>query len=94
MARARSRSSRQGSARGEQDQDVAAATRADVGNTPAAEACHEPRDRAGLGRLTCAAGSPGVAAAGQIEVKGQHPPGGRAGVVDGHRARLARRIGG
>ena len=34
-----------GQRRGEQDVDVAAAARRDVGNTPAAEARHEPRDR-------------------------------------------------
>ena len=72
---------------------MAAATRRDVGNTPAAEARHEPRDRScGGADLRRGIGRP--AAAGRIQVKGQHLPGTRGGIVDRHRARLAWRFGG
>ena len=72
---------------------MAAAARRDVGNTPAAEARHEQRDRVRLG-ADLRGGIGCAAAAGRIQVKGQHPPGGRGRVVDRHRARLARRLGG
>jgi hypothetical protein len=82
-----------GQRRGERDVDVAAAARRGIGNTPAAEPAHQPYDRVGLG-ADLPGGLGRAAAAGRVEVKGQHPPGARAGVVDRHRARLPRRVGG
>lgn len=72
---------------------MAAAGRRNVGDIPASEARHEPRDRVRLGAdLSCGIGR--TAAAGRIQVKGQHPPSSRARIVDRHSARLARRAGG
>jgi hypothetical protein len=71
---------------------VAAAARGYVGNTPAAEAGHDLCDRVGL--VADLRGKIGRAAAADwIQVKRQYPPGSRAGVINGHRARLARRVG-
>ena len=72
---------------------MAAAARRDVGNTPAAEPGNELRDRVGLG-ADLRGGIGRAAAAGRIQVKGQHPPGSCGRVVDRHRARLAGRVGG
>ncbi len=72
---------------------MTAAARRDVGNTPAAKPRHEPHDRVRLG-ADLHRGIGRAAAAGRIQVKGQHPPGSRGGIVDRHRARRARRRGG
>jgi hypothetical protein len=87
-ARATSRSSRQGSGGREQDQDVTAAARRDVGETPAAESRHEARDGVRLvADLGC--GITGGAAAGEVEVERQHPASGRAGGAAGIRQKGA-----
>ena len=86
MARARSRSSRQGSERREEDEHVAAAARRHVGDVPGAEPLEQ------LAELGAPGGSTSPRAGSRSSAS--MPPGGRAGIVDRHRARLARRIGG
>ena len=57
---------------------MAAAARRDAGNTLAADACHEPRDRV-RGSADLRRGIGRTAAVGRIRVKRQHPPGSRGG---------------
>ena len=72
---------------------MAAAGRRDVGDVPAAEALEQLAE---LGRLALDVGRRIATSrrAARVEVERQHPPGTRAGVVDRHRGRLVRRLGG
>ena len=83
-----------GQRRGEQDVDVAAAGRRDVGDVAAAEPLEQLAELGRLALNPVAVCTQVSAAAARVEVKGQHPAGGRARVVDRHRARLARRLSG
>ena len=92
--------------RSEQDVDVAAAGGRNVGEDLAAAPGHEPGEGLGLGtdsvrevgvKLMVVLDSTIVnvaACAARVEVEGQHPPRGRGRLVDRHRARLVRRLGG
>jgi len=88
---------------GEHDQDVAAASRPDVGDVPAAEALEQLAE---LGALALNLGRQGVmfmtimdstvvnitSRPGRVKVKSQQAPNTAARIVDRHSARLLRRL--
>jgi len=89
--------------RGEQDQDVTAAGRRDVGDVPAAEALEQLAELGGLAAdrggatFTAVPGSSTVnvtAGAGRVKVQSQQAPGTAPRVVHRHRARLLRGLSG
>ena len=89
--------------RGEQDQDVTAAARRDVGDVPAAEALKQLADIGGLAADLSGATFTAVpdssivnvtAGAGRVKVKSQQATGTARRAVDRHRARLQWRLGG
>ena len=89
--------------RGEQDQDVTAAARRDVGDVPAAEALEQLAELGGLApdrsgaTFTIVPGSTHRqrhAGAGRVKVKSQQAAGTARRVIDRHRARLLRGLGG